>query len=490
MTHTKSSAPEQIERLSGGEEESRAAWLEIREQLHGAPETWAVPLATFLADALEAGTEFPARSSILPALEVCTRERAELLPAGLLDRLLAKAANLDSLSVLCLALMRARTDPEGLITDGIQEVLGATEHVLASDGDGQRDVQDYARDRAVELWETLADRDPAALMVVLEFWTAAHGWKRRTTTLLIDLLLRAAPQRPDVRDALIAALEPVRARLLAVRADAAAVETPLDELRQLRDRAERRARAESIAASLAPAGADGAAAAADGDLATAPLDPAIARWKDDYLSDDQNRSFAAREPLAPGDGPPTAGLVAGAVQAAEALLRTDPYDDRLGPLVNFLCRTAESRPDLVPASVLERWADVEALEVWERAMVFATLAQREPTAILGRNLEDALGAAAAAGGGFGSAILTGIGRAEPDLLLDFGRRWLQTEGWTAEFGPALACAFEQLAQERPDRRNAIVEVLRARGVPEPQDGNGFAEVTRCIDRIARLQTTD
>jgi hypothetical protein len=489
MTQTNATVPAHIDRLRGDDAESRAAWLEIRERLHRDPGRWAAPLCSFLAASLEAGATLPVRASILPALEVCTRDRSDLLSAGLLDRLLGKAAELDTLSVLCLGLMRVRADAEGLFTDGIQEVLAATEHALSSDVDAQREVQDYARDMAVELWELVAERDPSALMVVLEFWTAAHGWNRRTTRLLLDRLLRAAPQRPELREALIAALEPVRSRLVAVRADASAVAGPLDELRQLRERAERRARAESIAAGLSPSTDAEGKAAVTGEPAEAQLEPEIARWKDDYLSDDPNRSFAAREPLAPGDGPPTAGLVAGAILAADALLRTDPYDDRFGPLVNFVCRTAESRPDLVPTGVLERWTAVEGLEEWERAMIFATLAQHEPRAILGGRLEDALGAAAAAGGGFGSAILTGIGRVEPDLLLDFGRRWLQTEGWTAEFGPALACAFEQLAQERPDRRDAIVHVLQARGVPQAESTDGFAEVTRCIDRIARLQVS-
>jgi hypothetical protein len=237
MTQKNAGVREQIAQLRGDEAASRAAWTHVRDQLHRSPEAWAEPLCTFLMESLEAGADVPVRASILPALEAGTRER-RLLRAELLDRLLARAADFDSLSVLCLGLMRVRADAEGLFRDGIQEVLASTEHALTAD-DGQEELQDYARDIAVELWEAVAERDPAALMVVLEFWTAARGWNGRTTRLLLDLLLRVAPQQPELRDALSAVLEPVQARMRAVRVQPTSVDAPLDELRQLRERAER-----------------------------------------------------------------------------------------------------------------------------------------------------------------------------------------------------------------------------------------------------------
>lgn len=487
MSPTNAVAPELFERLLAGPAESRAAWLDARRRLRSEPESIAEPLCAFLLESIVNGGTVAVGSSILPALEVCTRDRPELLPAALLDRLLARASALDTLSVVCLGLMRARTDAEGLITEGIQDVLAATEHALVPQQDaGLQDVQDYARDIAVELWETVAERDPMALVVVLGFWTAANGWDRPSTRLFLELLLRVSPHRPDVRDALIEALESVRAALAAAGNDATPADRTLEALHEQEERTRRSVLASSIISELAAEGSAGepVGSGAASSATPARLEQHVARWKEEYLSDDPDRSLAARERLGPETEASREGMVNGVVQAAEELFAVDPWDDRFGPLVHFLCRTAEASPELVPSGVLERWTRADSLEGWELAMVYATLAQVDPRALVDRHLAGALSAAAAVGGSFGSTILAGIGRTDPALLIAFASGWLESEGWTPDVGPAIACAFEQVAREHPDLRTRMIQLLRAHAVTAPRDGGGVAEFSRCIDRLA------
>src|SRR5690606_11517736 len=99
------------------------------------------------------------------------------------------------------------------------------------------------------------------------------------------------------------------------------------------------------------------------------------------------------------------------------------------------------------------------------------------------HLARALGSAVAAGGSFGSSILAGIGRAEPELLLEFARGWLEREGWTEEVGPAIACAFEQVARARPDLRSDMIELVRAH-MPSSTDDR-LAEMSRCLERLTK-----
>lgn len=475
--------PDLFDRLRGSVEESQAAWRELRERLRAEPERYARPLATALLASLETGSELPVRGSILPAVEATTREHPAAVPPDVLDRLLVRAAELDTLSVLCLALLRVRADAEGLVTEGIQEVLAATEHALTNGDPSRKDVQDYAREIAIDLWETVADRDPAALVVVLEFWTAANGWDNPSTALFLELLERVAPRRPEIRRALIDSLQALRDSLAASGDDVAPVERTLGDLSEMEERARRRAIAESIASGLTPAGHDAGHVEEPGEIATIGPDAEAIQWKADYLSDDPERAFAAREPLGPAAEKPRPAFVAAVLEAAEELFADDPWDDRFGPLVYFLCRTAESRPDLVPPQMLERWTRAETLEEWEQAMVFAALAQVDARVIVRNHLARALGSAVAAGGSFGSSILAGIGRAEPELLLEFARGWLEREGWTEEVGPAIACAFEQVARARPDLRSDMIELVRAH-MPSSTDDR-LAEMSRCLERLTK-----
>ena len=483
------SEPDLFDRLRGDAEASQAAWRELRERLRAEPERYARPLASALLASLETGAEMPVRGAILPALEACTREKPDVLAPEVLDRLLQRAAELDTLSVLCLALLRVRADAEGLVTEGIQDVLAATEHALVQQRDPSlHEVQDYARQIALELWETVAELDPAALVVVLEFWTAANGWDRPSSALFLELLLRVAPARPEIRRALVDALESVRNALAANDEDVSPVERTLDDLREMEERARRRAIAESIAAGLTPAAQSPQRAGEDGALETIQPDAEALRWKDDYLSDDVDRSFAAREPLGPGLDAPRPAFVAAVLEAAEELFADDPWDDRFGPLVYFLCRTAESRPGLVPPQMLERWTRAETLEEWEQAMVFSALAHVDARSLVRRHLARALATAAAAGGAYGSSILAGIGRADPDLLIGFARGWLEREGWTDGVGPAIACAFEQVAHDRPDLRPAMIELVRTH-LPASVDDR-LVEISRCLERLTRAHAAE
>lgn len=483
------SEPDLFDRLRGNVEESQTAWRELRERLRTSPERYARPLATAVLASLETGADMPVRASILPALEACTREQPAALPPDLLDRLLQRAAELDTLSVLCLALLRVRADAEGLVTEGIQDVIAATEHALvANDDPAQRELQDYARDIAVELWETVADRDPAALVVVMEFWTAANGWDTPSSALFLELLLRVAPRRAEIRRALVDSLESVRDALAAGGEDVSPVERTLGDLRDMEERSRRRAMAESIASGLTPADDGADRHRGEGDVETIQPDAEAFRWKNDYLSEDPERSFAAREPLGPALESPRPAMVAAVLEAAEELFAEDPWDDRFGSLVYFLCRTAESQPELVPPQMLERWTRAETLEEWEQAMVFSALAQVDAGALVRHHLARALGSAVAAGGTYGSSILAGIGRVDPEVLLGFARGWLEREGWTEEVGPAIACAFEQVARTRPDLRTAMIELVRAH-LPSSADDR-LAEMSRCLERLARSPATE
>ncbi|MGH7507650.1 MAG: hypothetical protein ACRELX_18505, partial [Longimicrobiales bacterium] len=355
-----------LDRLSGDDAASHAAWNAIRERLHEEPGALAEALCGVVLASLENGIALSMRGAILPAVEVATRDRPELIPHALMQRLLEQASGLDTQSVLCVAAMRVRADAEGFVTDGIQEVLAATEHALLTPDDpALRDVQEYAREIAYDVWETMADRDPAALVVILEFWTAAAGWDSPASQLLAELLLRAAPHRPVVRDATIDALEAARRVLPRDSAHVARLDRILEELNRLRERARRKHLAEEIALELRPPVAlatDDAATMAEGQSASP--DAQVSSWIEDYLSEDGDRAGRAHEQLGPRAADPAPDTVAGVVGALEQLLATDPHDERLGPLLDFLCTAAERRPDLVPGDVLERCARTNGLEEW------------------------------------------------------------------------------------------------------------------------------
>ena len=102
------SEPDLFDRLRGDAEESQAAWRELRDRLRAEPARYARPLASALLASLETGAVMPVRGAILPALEASTRDQPDVLPSEVLDRLLQRAAELDTLSVLCLALLRVR----------------------------------------------------------------------------------------------------------------------------------------------------------------------------------------------------------------------------------------------------------------------------------------------------------------------------------------------------------------------------------------------
>ena len=481
-----------IEQLRGSAAESSAAWERLRERLHESPEHHAEPLCTLVLESLEDSVAVSVRQSILPAVEAATRDGPVLIRPDLLQRLLERASGLDTLSVLCLAAMRVRVDSDGFVTDGIQEVLAATEHALLPPEDpAQRDVAEYAREVAYDLWETVADRDPATLVVVLEFWTAAAGWDRPASLLFAELLQRAARHRPEVRDATLDALE-AASRQLPPDSDAAAQLGRIrEELERLRERARRQALAARIASELRPSTVS-EAPEADASPPSPESGPDAIRWAENYLSEDPAPAAAAHDRLDPGDADPSPEVIAGAILALDELVAADPRDERVGPLLDFLCTAAERRPDLVPHAALERCTRTEGLEEWERAMAFASLARVRPATVLGRLLPEALGSAVVVGGGLGAAILSGIGRAEPDLLIAFARRWLEQEGWSEEVGPALACAFEQVAAGSPARSAAMVELLREHttlpsgAVAAP----GPPEVARCLERLARIAAGD
>ena len=79
------SEPDLFDRLRGEEEDSHAAWRELRERLRSQPERYARPLATALLASLETGAPLAVRGSILPALEACTRDHPDALPPEVLE---------------------------------------------------------------------------------------------------------------------------------------------------------------------------------------------------------------------------------------------------------------------------------------------------------------------------------------------------------------------------------------------------------------------
>src|SRR5690606_347587 len=131
-------------------------------------------------------------------------------------------------------------------------------------------------------------------------WTAANGWDNASSALFLELLQRVAPRRPEIRRALIDSLESVRETLETGEEDVGPVGRTLDDLREVEERERRRSIAESIASGLTPAAA-GSDSAADAVRETVTIQPdaEALRWKDDYLSDDPQRAFTAREPLGP-----------------------------------------------------------------------------------------------------------------------------------------------------------------------------------------------
>ncbi|MGH7506002.1 MAG: hypothetical protein ACRELX_10140, partial [Longimicrobiales bacterium] len=470
-------------------QEGEAAWLELREVLRQDPARTAAPLCATLLRSLESGDDLSASASILPAVEVCTRGDPGILDAVVLRNLLARAPRLDGLSTLCLALMLARIDAAGVISEGIQQVLAATEAaLLVPDDPSQQELQEYERQVAHQLWREVGDGDAASLVALLEWWAEAVGWQRASCQLLADELVRVAPRNPDIIDTAIGVFETIAADPAAADGPLPPPDRYLGRLREIAASFQQRVAVAEIAAELrAEAGAVERPLA----LERPPVgpDPFVDRLIEEWLVEDRAASAMAWEPIAAALRDPTPPLVSGLWDAAFEVQEADPDDVRLGPLVATLYFVGERRPELVPTETLEDLLRQESLRDSPRTYVLALLARIRPDVVANGYLADALAAGMVSGRSVGRSILGALGSAHPPLLTGFAQRWFERMGRDQETGSALASALVEAAESHPSAAATMIELLRPQLPPPAPPGMidlRPADVARAIERLTQI----
>lgn len=495
-------SPSTFDGLLDDDQASRL-WPQLRERLRAEPERVAAPLCAWLVERLEQGTPVPLQTSILLAVASCIRDQPELVPDELLRRLLARGGQLSWLSLLQAGLMLARAKPAGVLTDGILELMGATELVLGATDPrapppdpSQQDALRYARHTALDLWRTVARGDPPSIVALLEARAGMAG-ARHSTRLLAGLLVDAAHSDPSIAGEAIAvlsaihaqapgALEPTDRTMDALRA--------IDQAHRTRELA-RRVAGEVLAAlppdALRPTGARPAGPP------PAPPDAWVDRIIEEYLAraDHLERMRQAERRVAealdgdlaqvrredvellggsiPGDRlaealhKPNAALVQGVCELVDEIAGGDPADPRIEELIRALALTLHDHPELVPVERFLEWAAHPGLHDATRALLYGRVAAVDPGSIV---LERFADAAAVALASRTPGVLTHVGRYAPELLRRFAERYAAEADPGPDETRLLLDALKEVAAHRPEQAEAMRTLVERLRGPAPAAG--------------------
>lgn len=508
-----------LDGLKKGTEQSRAAWLQLREVLQTEPERVAAQLCGWIDECLASGMTVPLEASIISAVMVCTKHKPDLVTEEVLRSLLSRAGQLTDLSLLCLASMLARVHPEGILTDGIFQVLVATEHALIEPRDeSDREVQRYAKTIALELWRTVGARDAPSLVALLEIWTAKAGWQRHSSHLIAEILLEAIPRDPNILGDTIGVVESIKAKEQQSPGELEPPDRILNELKKLSETLRRKKIAERLAkevlAGLAPSGPVQSPARFRDKPIVAP-DPKVDRLIEEYLerpnylermekaerriakamkSGSMDEVHEEDITLAGSDPPvqrlframsePYPALVEGVCQLVDELIEKDPLDERIDTLVLQLCLVPSRHQDLIPADKFQRWvanASVFGDEI--RAWLYDRLAALEPDWIVEHKLADAVSVSIVAKH---TGFFSKIGVRYPGLLTAFVEQYILEVAWDRDTVPNLMRAMEEVARQRPEEAEAMIAVIeRLRGEAPGPDVIDFRyiELSKTLDLL-------
>jgi hypothetical protein len=438
---------------------------------------------------MQADVDIPVEDSIIISLEAFTRSQPDLLSEDVLRRILSRADRLDHISILCVAIMYARLSPEKIITEGIQHALVATEHALVETAnDPNAQVRQYAREIAIELWSLVAMRDPASLVALVEFWAAKVGWQQQSNHLFAELLVRVAPNNPNLINDMITSLETIRDKYDDPEGELESPDGFLKSLGEMRDRLQRKVIAEQIAVEL-DVKQFRARLPDYSKVPTPEPDPSVDRLIDDLLGDDIERQNQAKERLGSLMRDASPALIDGIREAADELFQSDPRSPLFSDFLFFLFFATQDRPELVPVESLQTWSGSDLLADQELNLIYSTLARARPDWIVKNCLPRALGAEMATSGGL-LKLLPNLAAAYPELVIQFSERWFGQVGWDRDLGGALMLAFEHIARNEPNQIDKMIAVLEAlRGEPPPPDVISFqyGEITGGIERLEKIR---
>lgn len=485
------------------DEQADRLWTQLRERLRVEPEHIAAPLCAWLDERLEEGTAVPLETSILLAVASCVRNQPELVPEAVLRRLLARGGQLSWLSLLQAGLMLARAKPAAVLTEGILELLGATELVLAATDPraplpdpSQQDALRYGRDTALELWRTVARGDPPSIVVLLE---AAAGMAdaQHSTRLLADLLVDAAHSDPSVAGDAIAVLSAVHAQAPGT------LESPdrtLDALRAIgqahRTRELARRVADEVIDAL-PSDAIPPPGPPPAGPPPAPPDAWVDRIIEEYLGRadhlEQMRQAERRvvealdgdpaqvrgedvtllgggipdDRLAEALGAPNPALVQGVCELVDEIAAADPADPRVEELVGALGLALGKHPELLPLERFLEWAARPGLSDPTRALLYDRVAAVHPGSIVPERFADAAAAALASRM---PGVFAHVGRYAPELLRRFAERYAAQADPGPEQTRLLLDALKEVAAHRPEQAEAMRALVERLRGPAPAAG--------------------
>jgi hypothetical protein len=502
-------------------EQSRPAWLLLREILRFEPERIAVQLCIWLKEGLAAGRTMPLAASIISALMTCTKHQPNLIPEEILRSLLSRAEQLDNLSLLCLGTMLARVHPERIITEGIFQVLVATEDALSESKDeSYRKVKQFAKKVAFELWGTVAARDPESLVALLEIWAAKAGWQRQPSHLFGELLLKAVQHHPNILGDTIAVLEAIQAKGQQSPGELEPPDRILNELRKLGEALRRKTIAARLAKevlNVVPPPTKVRPPAGVRDQPVVSSDPRVDRLIEEYLElpDWEERmeeaehrvteamrsgsKVGAEDLFLVGSKPPGQRLMAeltepyqalvkGVSELVDELIAADRTDEHMGRLVVILCFGLDRRPDLVPMDTFQRWVANEAVfDDQSRAWLYKCLAKVCPDWIVEHTLTDAVSVSIAVNApGFFSAI----GVYYPEFIRGFVERYLLEVGWNEDTAPELMRAMEEGARQHPEEAEAMIAVIERLRRDPPEPGMidfQYSELSKTLDILRSVR---
>lgn len=515
-----------LDALRQDTERSQAAWLQLREILRAEPARGAARLCTWLDECLASGATIPVQASIIPAVRACTKHQPDLIPEDVVRRLLSRAEQFDGLSLLCLAAMLARLRPEGIITQGIFQVLVATERALVEpENESEREVQRSAKKIALELWRTVAARDPASLVALLQGWAAQAGWQGHSNHLLAELLLEAAPLHPNILGDTIAVLEALQAQEQQSPGELEPPDRILNELQKLGETLQHKTIAEGIASEVlsalpppkpipsAPCLRDKSAVAPDlkvdrliEEYVAFPdymerLEEAerrIAKARQSNSMDDVReediilaRSEPPRPQLTRALSEPYLALVEGVCELVDELIAADPMDKRIGMLVVQLCLGLYKYPNLIPVDKFQRWVTKDTVFDYKtKAWLYGRLATVCPDWIIEHRLADAVSVSIV---DKASNFFSDIGVCYPEFLRGFVERYLSEVAYNWVTARELMGAIETVARQRPEEAEAMIAVIeRLRGGPHEPDVIDFryTELSKTLDLLRNMEGKD
>lgn len=493
--------------------------MQLREILQTEPERVATRLCVWIDECLASGTTVPIEANIISAVMDCTKHQPDLVPEEVLRSLLSRGGQLADISLLCLASMLARLRPQSILTDGIFQVLVATEHAFIEPRDElDREVQRYKKTVALELWRTVGARDAPSLVALLEVWAAKAGWQRHSSHLIAEILLEAVPRDPNILGDTIGVVEAIQAKEQQSPGELEPPDRILNELKKLSETFRRKKIAERLAkevlASLAPSEPVPSPAPSRDKPIVAP-DPKVDRLIEEYLErpnylermekaecrianamesgsmDEVHQEdiiLAGSEP--PGQrlfhamSEPYPALVEGVCQLVNELIANDVLDKRIETLVVQLCLGLSRYPDHIPVDKFQRWvANASVFDDEIRARLYDRLAEVEPDWIVEHKFADAVSVSIVAKP---TGFFSKIGVRSPGLLTAFVEQYLSEVAWDRNTVHKLMRAMEEVASQRPEEAEAMIAAIeRLRGEPPEADVINFRyiELSKALDLL-------